>query len=91
MSYTVSSETLNSSIPYHYKVHVVSVKTRTKNEVILYCVVQIPCVVLLGILMWCPNEFLNSELPHMAGTQTLANVRANRVAYLQQTEQGLIA
>ena len=56
--------------------------------------VQIPCVVLLGSLVWYPNEFLHAKLPHMASAldrKALANVKANRVAYLQQTTQGLIA
>lgn len=56
--------------------------------------VQVPCIVLLGSVMWYPNVFLYEKLPHMASAldrKALANVTASRVAYLQQTTQGLIA
>jgi len=49
---------------------------------------------LLGSVVWYPNEFLYEKLPHMANAldrKALANVKANRVAYLHQTTSGLIA
>ena len=56
--------------------------------------VKVPCVVLLGSVVWYPNEFLLTRLPHMASAldrKALANVKSSRVAYLQQTTQGLVA
>ena len=55
-------------------------------------VVKVPCVSLLGSLVWHPNEFMYAKLPHMASAldrKALASVAANRLAYLQQTTQSL--
>jgi WASH complex subunit 7, N-terminal len=53
--------------------------------------VQIPCVILLGSVVWYMNEFLAAKLPHMGvDKKSLAAVANARLAYLQQTVSALV-